>query len=174
MSKALELIDKHTLILSREYQRLKSAHQTHEATQEQRQAYATYRRALSTLNGHREKFNRKRHQARQLGIEFTLTIEDYINLIDLYPVCPVFGVPLDYSIKFSTETRIPLQDNTPALDRIDNNKGYIPGNCWFISNKANRMKTDASLQELEQLVTALRRLTNESAENFREPLRTKV
>ena len=39
--------------------------------------------------------------------------------------------------------------NSPALDRIDNTKGYIRGNVWVISHRANQMKVDANIEELK-------------------------
>jgi hypothetical protein len=38
--------------------------------------------------------------------------------------------------------------NSPALDRIDNNKGYVKGNVMVVSHRANMMKVDASPEEL--------------------------
>lgn len=38
--------------------------------------------------------------------------------------------------------------NSPSIDRIDNSKGYIPTNIVVISNRANLLKKDATLDEL--------------------------
>jgi hypothetical protein len=35
-----------------------------------------------------------------------------------------------------------------SLDRVDLSKGYIPGNIQVMSSKANKMKNDASPDEL--------------------------
>lgn len=79
------------------------------------------------------------------GIEFNLELTDIV----IPTHCPVLGMALDPSA-------FARADNMPSLDRIDNSMGYIPGNVWVISWKANRIKGEASLAELEQLVGALR------------------
>ncbi len=72
---------------------------------------------------------------------------------DLYPaytgVCPVFGFTF-----FSVENK----DYSPSLDKIDNNKGYTRENVQIISYRANRLKSNASVEELEQLVNFLKKL----------------
>jgi len=62
--------------------------------------------------------------------------------------CPVLGIPLDCAAE-------PLSDHLPSLDRIDNTKGYVKGNVWVISWRANRIKGDATHGELRALVEAL-------------------
>ena len=46
--------------------------------------------------------------------------------------------------------------HTPTIDRIDNNKGYIPGNVAVISWRANALKKDASTEEVEKLLVWMR------------------
>lgn len=43
-------------------------------------------------------------------------------------------------------------DNSPTLDRKDSTRGYVPDNVWVISHRANRMKNNATLEEMELLV----------------------
>ena len=66
-------------------------------------------------------------------------------------VCPILGIPLKIN-----KPRTP-RDNSYSLDRIDNSKGYVPGNIQIISVKANNMKSNATLEELEALVAYMRR-----------------
>lgn len=37
-----------------------------------------------------------------------------------------------------------------SIDRIDNLKGYIPGNIWFITQKENAKKADYSIEQIER------------------------
>lgn len=84
-------------------------------------------------------------RAREQGLLFTITLEDII----IPQVCPVFGLPLCVGTQEE-------HDNGPSLDRKNPKKGYIPNNVWVISYRANRVKNDATLEELEALVSAMK------------------
>lgn len=43
-------------------------------------------------------------------------------------------------------------NNAPSIDRFDNNKGYEKGNVAVISWRANNLKRDATLDELQKVV----------------------
>lgn len=43
------------------------------------------------------------------------------------------------------------KENSPSIDRLDNTKGYVKGNINIISWRANRIKSDATLDELEKI-----------------------
>ena len=88
---------------------------------------------------------RKRH-AISTGIEFTIGMSDLV-----YPErCPLLNIPLHYHSSN-------LRDNWPSIDRIDNTKGYIPGNVWIISYKANRIKSDSNPGELMLIALSLKK-----------------
>jgi len=88
------------------------------------------------------KLARIKDSALKRGLEFNLDEADLI-----YPnICPVLKIPLN------SET----YGNKPSVDRIDNTKGYVKGNVRIISQRANRLKADASIEELE-LILADRR-----------------
>ncbi len=79
-------------------------------------------------------------RAKKAGLDFDINLSDF----SIPEMCPILEIPL-----FFTEG---LQaDNTPALDRIDNSKGYVKGNVRVISHKANRHKADLSLEDIERL-----------------------
>lgn len=90
------------------------------------------------------------NNARKKNIEFDLDIEDII----IPEYCPLLGIKLD----FNADAGGIAADNSTSADRIDSNKGYVKGNVWFISTKANRIKNNATLEELELLVDNLRKL----------------
>jgi hypothetical protein len=88
------------------------------------------------------RFTYKRNHALQKGIVFNLTLSD------LYPLpttCPVLGIPLSYS------GNIGASDNAMAIDRIDPTKGYVKGNIVMVSQRANRIKNDATPAELRKI-----------------------
>lgn len=91
--------------------------------------------------------SRAKYRAKQKGLEFNITKEDII----IPDKCPLLGISL-------TKNKIIQQGNSPSLDRIDSSKGYIKGNVWVISNRANTLKNDATLQELKTLVENLEAL----------------
>ncbi|MDA7477173.1 hypothetical protein N8992_05430 [Candidatus Pelagibacter ubique] len=41
---------------------------------------------------------------------------------------------------------------SPSLDRIVPKKGYIPGNLVIVSDIVNRLKSDASLEDMEKIL----------------------
>lgn len=66
--------------------------------------------------------------------------------------CPVLGIPI-----FRGSGR--PGDNSPTVDAIIPRLGYIPGNIAVISLRANRIKNDASFEELEMVAKWLRQAT---------------
>ena len=83
-------------------------------------------------------------RAKKKGIEFTIDSTDVV----IPDVCPILGITLQMG---GTD-----YNNSPSLDRIDSTKGYIKGNVWVISWRANRIKSDSTLEELEKIVAALK------------------
>lgn len=81
-----------------------------------------------------------RRRAKRKNIENNLTIE---QLIQIYiKQCPVTGMDLVWNNRSA-------QDNSPSLDRIDNSKGYEINNCIIISHKANTIKYNLTIEEME-------------------------
>lgn len=84
-----------------------------------------------------------KHSAKARNIPFKLTIPELNDLT--FPVtCPILGIPLKFN-------RGMLQDNSYSVDRIDSSKGYEIDNIQVISWRANRLKNNATREELEKL-----------------------
>jgi len=88
-------------------------------------------------------------RAATAGLPFDLTEEDII-----FPeVCPALGIPVALEQIDGPRRRT---DNTPSLDRIIPELGYVKGNVAMISWRANRLKSDAKLFELEKLLAYMK------------------
>lgn len=93
-----------------------------------------------------------RHRAKINSLDFNLEIDDII----IPDRCPIFGN------KFYKH---PDMRNSPSLDRIDSTKGYIKGNVWVISRRANIIKNDATPAELRMIADAVEDKLNEVTNN---------
>ena len=92
-----------------------------------------------------------KRRAKRKGIEFNLLT--YKSLPKVPKYCPILGIPLKVGKGAGT-------DNSPSLDRINNNKGYTIENIQIISRKANQMKSNATLKEIEKLYNYMSRIIN--------------
>jgi t-SNARE complex subunit (syntaxin) len=88
-------------------------------------------------------------RCKRMGREFSIELED----ITIPEKCPVFGFELK---RENRETWM----CAPSVDRIDSSKGYIKGNVTVVSRRANILKRDATLEELEQLFNYYKTLRN--------------
>ena len=80
-------------------------------------------------------------RAKREGIQFDLTHDDIV----IPEVCPVLGIPLKISDGYAT-------GSSPSVDRFDPSRGYVKGNVNVISYRANTIKSDASLEELQKVI----------------------
>jgi hypothetical protein len=92
-------------------------------------------------------FHNAQHRAKRKGIPFTITIDDIV----IPETCPLLGIPL-------VSTNDKRDPRNPSLDQIVPGKGYTPDNIQVISYRANVLKWDATLQELQTLVENLQKL----------------
>lgn len=88
-----------------------------------------------------EMFYNSKTRAKQKGLEFNIEKSDIV----IPSMCPVFGIPLLRGKHQPT-------NNSPSLDRRDNSKGYVKGNVYVISYKANSIKRDATVEDLEKII----------------------
>lgn len=88
---------------------------------------------------------RAKHRAKKRGLEFNIISSD----ISLPTHCPVLGIELIYGMGSGTGPA--KHSQSPSLDRMDNSIGYVAGNVYVISTRANLLKKDATLEELSRL-----------------------
>src|SRR5690348_762750 len=105
-----------------------------------------YSRRCRILEPKRAILYRARSRAKQIGISCTLTVSD---IPDIPEFCPVFPwIKLEYRVGDG----IVYRESAPSLDRINNDRGYEPGNVRIISDRANRLKSNATFAEIQALV----------------------
>lgn len=80
-------------------------------------------------------------RAQQKGIEFELTLDD----IQVPERCPITGVVLTINKGGGPAL------TSPSLDRKDNTKGYVRGNVQVISQRANTLKSNMTIEEIINL-----------------------
>jgi hypothetical protein len=83
------------------------------------------------------RLNVSRQRAKRKNIPFDLTIED---IPDMPNFCPILGIPLFYGDDYA-------KDNSPSLDRLVPEKGYVKGNVTWMSHRANTLKSNGTAEE---------------------------
>lgn len=98
-----------------------------------RQLFRDASKRFAIRNPEKAMLNTSRQNARKKRQEHSITLKDIV----IPDKCPVFNVPFERGT-----------ERTASIDRIDNSKGYVPGNIQIISKRANMMKYDANIPEL--------------------------
>lgn len=97
-----------------------------------------YRSAWSNKTVLYNSWNNAKRRAREYNVPFDIHYTDLV----MPEVCPVLGVQFDSD---SHEYR-------PSIDRVVPSLGYILGNIQIISVRANRLKSDANVDELRKVL----------------------
>lgn len=87
-----------------------------------------------------------RDRAKKKGLPFDLTVSD----ISIPETCPVLGIPISPGERG-------FHPNSPTIDRFIPELGYVRGNVSVISCRANGIKSDANLEEVELLAAWMRK-----------------
>lgn len=91
-----------------------------------------------------------KRRAKVKNMKFNIELSDII----IPEHCPILNIKLIVNKGFAKE-------NSPTLDRIDSNKGYIKGNIAVISNRANRLKDNSTIRELELILDYMKNFAQE-------------
>ncbi|MGL6339210.1 MAG: hypothetical protein ACRC80_08730, partial [Waterburya sp.] len=106
-----------------------------------------------------EYFRRKlaiaRKRAKSKNLAFDLDIKWCRN--HKRTTCEYFGSKLIYVS--GAGLAVP-EINIPSIDRIDSTKDYLQENCRFISQLANRLRSDASWEQLMAIASKMKQEQN--------------
>jgi len=112
--------------------KVKQYRQTPRAKKLNKEASARYRKN----NPEAVMLRLAKQSAKKKGVPFDLALSDIV----IPDICPALGIPL-----YKDGTR---GANTPSLDRIVPAFGYVKGNVIVVSLLANRIKTDATTDQI--------------------------
>jgi hypothetical protein len=92
-------------------------------------------------------------RAKEKGLPFNIDIEHLLTIFPSDGLCPALNIPMVWGGGMD-------RNNSPSLDRHVPSLGYVRGNVAFISNKANRIKSDATTEEVLGVAKYLTRIMN--------------
>lgn len=81
-------------------------------------------------------FDSAKSRATRKGRAFTISLEDIV----IPAVCPIFKTPIV----------------RPSIDRIDSSLGYVKGNVRVVEMRANMLRSNATVAEMELVLEDLR------------------
>lgn len=119
------------------------------ATPEQERAYRrvySKRRRASPETWAKQTCANIKSRAKRKGIPFDM------SYVDIIPpaICPALGVPIILGAA-------PHNFNSPSVDRVRPELGYVKGNVRVISWRANAIKHDASADDLRAVLLYVER-----------------
>jgi len=95
-----------------------------------------------------------RLRAENKNLPFDISLDDIL----IPEICPVLGIQLKTG-------QGKICDTSPSIDRIIPEKGYVKGNVIVVSNKANRIKTNATPEEIIAVGEYYKKLLEEAKKN---------
>jgi hypothetical protein len=107
-------------------------------------ARRSYEKKYARNNPESKMLRSAKARAKEKNLEFSIMRADIVIPVN----CPVFGFLLEPGE--TIHGRGGGRPNSPSLDRIDNSKGYVPGNVRVISHMANMLKGACDAKQLRQ------------------------
>ena len=136
--------------------------------QSKKDGLSTYCRACSKVDSRRRYhsgaalssvLSQAKIRAVKQGLPFDLSVE---SVPPVPTHCPALGVELKRG-------GLKEKDNSPSLDRIIPEKGYVPGNVIWVSQLANQIKTNATPEQIIRVGTFYQQLIGGSDDTSRSP-----
>lgn len=134
-------------IKSREYHRredIKEKEAAKRKTAEFRNKKRAYDHAYAVANPKKYLLKSAKTRAKKNNTEFSITEKDF----EIPEKCPIYGMNLSMVNGHTM--------SGASLDRVDNSKGYIPGNVRVISRQANLDKRHLDIALLERFIAYIK------------------
>jgi len=91
-----------------------------------------------------------KYRAKKDNLNFTITLNDVKNAMS--DICPLLEIKMNIN-------KNTVKDDSFTLDKILPEKGYVEGNIIVISHKANRSKSNATIEEYKNVINGLKNIT---------------
>jgi hypothetical protein len=105
-------------------------------------------------NANRSRVSSAKGRAKRAGIPFDIVVTDLA-----WPThCPALGIELDYSLGTKGSGS---RSNSPSLDRVIPSLGYVKGNVIVVSQLANAIKTNATVEQIERVAAFYRQFISQ-------------
>lgn len=115
-----------------------------------RDYYEKHKDRLNVMTKERMLYKNARSRSRIKNVPFNIEESDIV----IPKTCPVFPwIEL-------CATNTSSEDNSPSVDRVIPELGYVKGNIQIISRRANTIKSMGSAEEHERIAEWLREITN--------------
>lgn len=92
-------------------------------------------------------FNVAKYRAKKIGLPFNINENDII----IPEFCPILGIKLIFNFGAANG-----QENSPSLDRVVPELGYVKGNIQVISHRANTIKSFGTIDDHKKIVEYMR------------------
>lgn len=102
-------------------------------------------------------------RAKENNVPFNLTTKYLREILPKDMICPIFKVKMTKFQNNKGEAK--RHKHSPSIDRIIGDKGYVEGNVIIVSDIANRIKTDSTMEELEMTYLFYKDLIKKKASN---------
>lgn len=132
---------------NKEALRAKAKDRYHRNKDRNRSYRAARARAWRKANPEMKMITAARSRAKKRGIAFSITASD----IFIPELCPVLGIRLQINERY-------IGPNSPTLDRIRPELGYVPGNVIVVSARANTIKQNATPDEIARVAAFYQQL----------------
>ena len=115
-----------------------------------------YRTTKATKPGHAlQIFNKRKNAAKREGIIFDIDFDYMFSLPS--ENCPILNMPLSWC-----ELADRPKDNTPSIDKIIPEKGYVKNNVAWVSYRANSLKGNGTLDEHLAIINYIKSALNKN------------